>query len=138
MPATDAYLFFNGNCAEAMRAYEKILGGKLEIIPLAGTPSAKDLPNAKPDATMHARLEFEGGAVMASDWLDTAPYPGMAGFAVSLVYKNVADAKRIFDAFAQGGKVPMPAGETFWAEFFGMAVDRFGTPWMVSGASKPM
>jgi len=23
--------------------------------------------------------------------------------------------------------------KTFWAEAFGMLVDRFGTPWMVSG-----
>lgn len=27
----------------------------------------------------------------------------------------------------------MPFEKTFWAEAFGMLVDRFGTPWMVSG-----
>jgi uncharacterized glyoxalase superfamily protein PhnB len=29
MPVS-TYLFFNGNCAEAMRFYERTLGGKLE------------------------------------------------------------------------------------------------------------
>ena len=28
MPKLDAYLFFDGNCAEAMRFYERTLGGK--------------------------------------------------------------------------------------------------------------
>jgi PhnB protein len=27
----------------------------------------------------------------------------------------------------------MPFGPTFWAKGFGMLVDKFGTPWMVSG-----
>ena len=43
------------------------------------------------------------------------------------------DAKRTFAALAEGGKVTMPLQKTFWAEAFGMLVDRFGTPWMVNG-----
>lgn len=29
----------------------------------------------------------------------------------------------------------MPMGETFWSPAFGVLVDRFGTPWMVSADS---
>jgi PhnB protein len=29
----------------------------------------------------------------------------------------------------------VPLQKTFWAEAFGMLVDRFGTPWMVNGAT---
>ena len=32
MPHPIPYLSFNGNCAEAMRFYEKALGGKLEAV----------------------------------------------------------------------------------------------------------
>jgi PhnB protein len=28
--------------------------------------------------------------------------------------------------------MPMPPGDTFWAERFAMFTDRFGTPWMLS------
>ncbi|MCM2336658.1 MAG: VOC family protein, partial [Pseudomonas sp.] len=35
-----------------------------------------------------------------------------------------------------GGTVRMPFEETFWAQGFGMCVDRFGTPWMVNAGSK--
>jgi len=44
----------------------------------------------------------------------------------------------IFDALADGGRVTMPLAESFWAKAFGMVIDRFGTPWMVNGASAPM
>lgn len=38
----------------------------------------------------------------------------------------------IFNALAEGGKIQMPLEKTFWAERFGMAVDKFGTPWIIN------
>ena len=45
---------------------------------------------------------------------------------------GAGEAKRVFEALADGGEVTQPIGETFWSPAFGMCVDRFGTPWMVS------
>ncbi len=59
----------------------------------------------------------------------------MKGFSLSLSYPTVGEAKRTFDRLADGGKVTMPLADTFWSEAFGMLVDRFGTPWMVSGGA---
>jgi PhnB protein len=42
-------------------------------------------------------------------------------------------ALAVFDALAAGGRVHMLLQKVFWADAFGMLVDRFGTPWMVSG-----
>mgnify|MGYP003622951944 CR=1 FL=1 len=50
---------------------------------------------------------------------------------------DLPEAERIFHALAEGGKVGMPIGETFWAFRFGMTKDRFGIPWMVN-CEKPM
>ena len=44
-----------------------------------------------------------------------------------------AEAKRVFDALAEGGNVTQPLQPTFFSEAFGMCVDRFGTPWMIVG-----
>ena len=66
------------------------------------------------------------------------PNKGMHGLSLSLTYPTAAEAKRVFEALAKGGRVNMPIEKTFWAEAFGMLVDRFGTPWMVNGAQKPM
>ena len=47
-----------------------------------------------------------------------------------------AEAMR-FDALSAGAPtVTMPMQESFWAEAFGMLVDRYGTPWIVNGALK--
>ena len=135
MPQLDAYLTFNGNCADAMRFYERTLGGKLEMLMThAESPMAAQTPTGSADRIMHARLVIDGRILMASDSMVGQPYEGMRGFSLSLVYPTVTDAQRAFDALVEGGRVTMPLQKTFWAEAFGMLVDRFGTPWMVNGA----
>ena len=135
MPQMDAYLNFNGNCADAMRFYERTLNGKLEMLMThAESPVAAQTPPGSADRIMHARLVIDGRSLMASDSMVGQPYTGMHGFAVSLIYPTAAEAQRVFDALGKGGKVHMPFQKTFWAEGFGMLVDRFGTPWMVNGA----
>ena len=134
MSELDAYLFFDGDCADAMRFYERTLGGKLErMMTHAESPAAAQSPPGSADKIMHARLVLDGRVLMASDWVGQ-PYPGKNGFSLSLIYPTVDEAKRVFDALAEGGKVTMPFQKTFWAESFGMLVDRYGTPWMVNAA----
>ena len=138
MSQLEPYLFFNGNCAEAMRFYEKALGGKLEMMmkaseapPEAGDP-CKDA-GAGADAILHACVMVDGRRLMASDWMSPEPYPGINGVSISLVYPTVEEAKRKFAALAEGGKVIMPPGKTFWIESFAMLTDRYGANWMING-----
>jgi len=133
MHQLNAYLFFDGTCADAMRFYERTLGGKLTLMTHAESPMAAQTPPGSADRIMHARLDFDGGMLMASDSMAGQTYEGMKGFSLSLIYPTAAEARRMFDTLAQGGQVTMPMDKTFWAEAFGMLVDRFGTPWMVNG-----
>ncbi len=134
MPTLDSYLFFSGRCAEAMRFYESVLGGKLEAVMRYGdSPQPDQGPAGASDLVMHSRLSLGGRSLMASDVPPGYPSPTMDGFSLSLQYESPAEARRIFDALAQGGTVHMPVQKTFWAEAFGMLVDQFGTPWMVGG-----
>ena len=43
---------------------------------------------------------------------------------------------RAFNALAEGGKVLMPPGKTFWSPRFGMLTDRFGVGWMIGVEEK--
>jgi PhnB protein len=129
------YLIFDGNCAEAMRFYERVIGGKLEtMMKMSESPEpCGDLPPGSADRIMHACLVLEGSPLMASDSMLDQPYEGMKNFAVTLSFPAVGKAKEVFDGLAEGGQVMMPMGKTFWAESFGMLTDRFGTPWMING-----
>lgn len=129
----DAYLTFDGTCADAMRFYERTLGGKLMLMTNGESPMAAQTPPGGANRILHARLDFGGGRIlMASDSMVGQLFEPMQGFSLSLSYPGAAEGKRIFDALAQGGSTRMPFQKTFWAEGFGMLVDRFGTPWMVN------
>jgi len=131
MKKVETYLFFNGNCAEAMRFYQRVLGGKLSLLPASDAPDPSIFGPGNGDKIMHSKLELDGAVLMASDWLAPEPYPVTGGFSVTLEVPTTAEAKSLFDKLADGGKVSMPFGKTFYSDGFGMLADRFGTPWMV-------
>src|SRR5512143_80856 len=127
------YLMFDGDCAAAFKHYAKVLGGKLDAMTFAGSPAEAQAAPGWQKKILHARLEFDGQVLMGSD----GPGPGGVqkprGFSVNLGFTDVAEGERVFNALLEGGgKVQMPFGKTFWAERFGMLVDRFGVPWMVN------
>ena len=126
------YLNFNGQCAEAFRTYERVLGGKITFMQTHGDSPMRDQVGPDwHDAVMHASLEVGGQVIMGSD----APPPHFEqpqGFSVSIVLGDPAEAERIFAALSEGGETRMPMQKTFWAERFGMCVDRFGIPWIVN------
>jgi PhnB protein len=134
MPQPIPYLALDGNCADAMRFYAKVLGGKLDMMTFGQSPMAEQTPKSARNRIMHARLSLEGnGALYAGDSPPDMPYRGIHGVSITLNYDTVAQADRVFDALADGGKVTMAIGPTFWAKRFGMVTDKFGCPWIVNG-----
>jgi len=134
MNELDTYLFFDGNCAEAMRFYEQTFAGKLEAM-MKFDEGPAPCPEGGAGRIMHASLDLGGRRLLASDTVPKYPHLGFAGFSVSLGFASADEARRVFDALADGGKVMMPLGKTFWSEVFGMVTDRFGVPWMIGGGA---
>ena len=125
------YLTFDRRCRDAFEAYHAILGGELSMMTQAESPMAEQCAPGQEDAILHARLQVGDAVVMGSD----APpqyYTRPGGFSVTIAVTDPTEASRIFDALAEGGTVKMPLQQTFWAQRFGMLVDRFGIPWMVN------
>ena len=125
------YLFYNGNCEEALKYYQKVLGAKIEaMLPYEGGPADMPIPADWKKKLMHARITIDGEVIMGSD----AP-PGHfhqpQGFSVSLLIEDPTDAERKFKALSEGGSVNMAFAKTFFSKGFGMCVDQFGIPWMV-------
>jgi PhnB protein len=131
------YLNFNGTCAEAMRFYEKALRGKITFMQTIGeSPAAEHLGPQDADKIMHAHLQAGKVELMASDCPSGMEVEKGGNVTVSIHPDTLDEAERIFAELSEGGEIKMPIGETFWAERFGMAVDRFGTPWMVNYGGK--
>ncbi len=138
MPTTiETYLFFDGNCAEAMTFYQQALGGSLFMMKVGEAPDKTGMPPGSDDKIIHSKLDTGGAVIMASDWLAPAPVPKKEGFSVALATDAEDEAKQRFEALSAGGKVTMPLTKTFWANAFGMLVDQFGVPWMVQANTQP-
>ncbi|MDW5377518.1 VOC family protein [Halomonas sp. HP20-15] len=126
------YLFFQGQCEAAFRCYEQCLGGHIDARhTYAEAPEPDQNPPGMDDKIMHIRLAVGDWVLMGSD-SPADYYQAPQGFAVSLVFDEPAEAERVFNTLATDGSVTMPLAETFWADRFGMLVDRFGIPWMIN------
>ena len=130
------YLFYDSNCEAAFRFYEKVLGGKIEMmLRNEEAPESMPSPPERKKMIMHARISINGEILMASD----APpdhFHKAQGFAVSLTVDDPTEAERKFKALSDGGNVTMPFGKTFFSKGFGMCVDQFGIPWMVNSPAE--
>ncbi|MGB7561375.1 MAG: VOC family protein, partial [Candidatus Acidiferrales bacterium] len=62
------YLYFDGNCEEAFKFYERVLGAKItSMMTHEGTPAAEHVPAEWRNKIIHARLEIGDQVLMASD-----------------------------------------------------------------------
>ncbi|MDB5883636.1 MAG: PhnB protein-like protein [Ramlibacter sp.] len=143
MNACIPYLYFDGQAADAMHTYQQIVGGELELRRYSDAPAGAGSPppgceTSDTSRVMHALLRFDGGMLMASDAPNSRMAERMGGMSISLSYTDTAKARKVFEALSVGATVRMPFGKTFWSDGFGMLVDRFGTPWMVSGNLQPV
>lgn len=126
------YLSFKGNCEAAFTFYERCLGGELgALFRYAGSPLAEQVPADWSDRIMHGSVKLPGLELNGGD---VAPdrYEEPKGFSLSLQLNDTGEAERIFRELANDGKVVMPLEQTFWAERFGMVIDRFGIPWLIN------
>ncbi|MGZ3652874.1 MAG: VOC family protein [Bdellovibrionota bacterium] len=134
MKSINVYLTFNGNCAQAMKFYEKCLGGTLFMMPFSEAP----MPEMKQvkDRVMHARLTSGNATLMASDTMPEHTFTRGNNFSVSIDCASSDEVGKLFAALSAGGKVTMPPQDTFWGAHFAMCTDQFGVQWMFNHDKK--
>lgn len=134
----EPYLFFEGRCEEAIEFYQRALGAEVTMLlryqDSPDPPPPGKVPPGSGNKIMHSSFRVGDTTVMASDGGCTGK-PSFQGFSLSITVANEAEADRLFTALAEGGKVQMPIGRTFFSPRFGMVADRFGVSWMIVTAS---
>lgn len=127
------YINFDGDCEAAFKYYAQNLGAKVTaMMTWKEAPMADELPAEMHDKVMHAELDIDGHVLMGTDGSPAAgAYDGVKAAHVVLHVDTPEEAERIFALLSEGGNQEMAMEEAFFARRFGMAVDRFGLPWMV-------
>ena len=132
----NAYLNFNGNCAAALKFYEKCLSGKTAFKMTYGeSPMAKETPKERHNQILHSRFVVDDNVFMASD-CPPDRYDEPKGISITLNVDTVKEAECFYAGLSEKAKVTMPLQETFWAERFAMLTDQFGIPWMINCEKK--
>ena len=139
MAIINIYLHSEGNTEEAFNFYKSIFGGEFctfvrysDMPDQSGFGEVSDGEKAK---IMHVALPIGGGnTLMGGDTLESMRHEINTGnnFSISISTESKEETERIFNGLTVGGKVTMPLAKTFWSEYFGMCVDKFGIRWMVN------
>jgi len=137
MTSSNTYLYFNGNCEEALNLYVKVLGARIGfMMKTKDAPKSMECDADMGEGVMHATLMIGETKVLVSD-VPPSYYAKPQGFNINVNVTEPAEAERIYASLSEGGEQTMPLQETFWAKRFGTCIDRFGIPWMVN-CEKPM
>ncbi|MFV0549049.1 MAG: VOC family protein [Limnobaculum xujianqingii] len=134
MMEVQPYLFFAGNCEEALQFYQRSIGARITLIMrYSESPDAllTPVPDEWKDKIMHANVNVGHTQFMASDGQCDRMHPEFNGFSLSLKADSKTDAERLFKSLSSGGKVNLPFQRTFWSSGFGMLTDRYGVGWMI-------
>ncbi|HEY2004045.1 MAG TPA: VOC family protein [Candidatus Saccharimonadia bacterium] len=127
------YIARDGDAREMMEYYHQIFGGELTKQTFGESPMP--VPDSHKDQLLHSALVAGRVEIMASDTPpDMKRTSEHNSISLSLSGKagDEAELKRIFDQFADGGKITMPLEKQFWGDLFGMVDDKFGNHWMVN------
>ncbi|MFZ2314411.1 MAG: VOC family protein [Gammaproteobacteria bacterium] len=125
------YLFFNGNCREAINFYQQCFGGELELVTYGDAPKDARVQEAANNEIMHASLTKGTCALMASDWPSNGANQGN-NVQLSINCETMLEIETLFDKLSSEGKIVQPLSDTFWGARFGMLIDKYGIHWMLN------
>jgi PhnB protein len=124
------YIFFNGNCKEAMEFYHSVFGGQLIQTSVGQSPMKNSFPESTHERIVNARLIAKNVDISASDWLRPAQTP-VRGNMVCLYLSGgrPSELEAIFEKLSVGANVTDPLrAEPFGT--YGALNDKFGVRWM--------
>lgn len=128
------YLFFQGNCREAMEFYKGVFGGELTIQTMGDVPPDAQMQGASKDSVMHSALK--GGAVTLLGSDSPQASAKAAKVELSLHSTSEEDLRKIFEQLAEGGRIRIPLEKQFWGDVFGAVTDKYNVDWMVNVTTK--
>lgn len=137
MTQINAYLTFDGNCAEAMNFYKECLGAELVLNKVEGSPAEDECPGAKPGSIMHAQLTKGNLVLMASDMMMGTELIRGNATALSLNCSSEEEIRNYFDQLSAGASNVQPLKVEFWGALFGMFTDKFGVRWLLNFDQNP-
>src|SRR5215203_3006219 len=126
MAQINPYINFKGNCEEAFNFYKSVFGGEFPFVGRYKDMPASDkshVGDVDENLIMHISLPISKettlmGSDVGGEWAKHTVEGNNIQLSVNADTED--DARRIFNALSDGGRVNMPLDKTFWGALFGM------------------
>jgi len=132
-------LGFYGRTEEAVNFYCKTIEAEtLFMMRFRDRPDAPQLKPGTEEKIFHAVFRIGSTEIRASDCgCENSPtQTTFAGFSLLLRVDTPEKAERFFAALSDGGQIQIPLLKNFFAERYGIVIDRFGISWKIMVESK--
>ena len=144
MASVSTYLNFPRTTEQAFAFYKSVfkteyMGPVARFRDMPADAGCPPMSAADGQLILHVALPILAGHVlMGTECVETMGQTFNPGNNVSINLQpdTRAEAKRLFDALSDGGKVDMPLQDMFWGDYFGAFADKFGTQLMVNCSEK--
>ena len=117
------YLWFNGNCAEAVAHYEKAFNVKADATP------NEEGGNLVGHAQIKLGNDFSMFCDVSAD--DPAKFGNNMQITINFDEPDAVAMKAAFNVLKEGGEVIIEPEVNEWSSYFGLTVDKFGVMWSV-------
>ena len=132
-------LNFYGRTEEAVNFYSRTIEAEiLFMMRFRERPDAAQLKPGTEEKIFHAHFRIGSTEIRASDCgcEHSQTQTNFAGFALLIMVETPEKAEQFFAALSDGGQIHMPLQKLFFAERYGIVIDRFGVSWKIMVASK--
>jgi PhnB protein len=123
------YIFFKGNCAEAMEFYKNVFGGKLDLMKYDDVPGDFPGKDEMKGKVMNSSLTTDDFVIRASDTQKASE--AAKKVSICLTGPDEAALRKIFEGLSDSVEVAFPLKKEFWGDIFGQLTDKFGVDWMI-------
>lgn len=137
--SVEAYLYFNGNCREAVEFYSEVFGTEKPKFMQYGDPPPNPefpIPEEAKNLILHSTIQVAGSNIMFSDFFPGMPYHPGNNISLTVVSDCADDIKAYFNKLSENGVVTMELQETFWSKSYGQVTDKYGIQWQLSYSSE--
>jgi len=132
--ALDVFINFNGNCREALAHYSDVFKAEIKGLMTFGDAPASDgyvAPESEKNKVMYASINISGSDVMFSDIPEGMAYNVGNNIILNVNVTEREEVERLFEALNVDPNPHMPPQQTFFADYYAMAEDKFGIIWNI-------
>ena len=124
------FIAFKGNCEAAFEFYKSVFGGEYQFIYRYGDVPSNETPCGYEDKILHVSLPLINNVnLMGMDAVGDLQNSEVGLVAIGLRLNDKNETFHLFNTLSDGGTVAVPLAKTFYADYFGSIVDKFGVAW---------